>query len=820
MQDSDSAEYLYDGICILILINNFIRSCGSRFRNGNIESSFFKDGVPKKAALIVSKEEGEYCSTGIILSRSLRYNKIKSDIEVVIDLFFREKENNVEQNMEIIFPYEVEAEHWALGRLIIDEKDKIANIEVFDPLMPGRMMSFEMIMMIKSELCELGGCDYLVDQVDVVNVYNYRKQQSDASSSGVITVENIKGILIPNKNYLYTVYESGAKKVRNEHLLSVKDDKNFQRWIQTAERLDKVISLYRNIWRLWKKTMLQVSENVKNSLIRSIDNDRHHLKYNSNIAEEEGRRKIRNFIDTYVDKSEMLYYLTGTSETINYIYKRIRDRDLTSNEERIEEDVGFLRRTTHGDMYQLALTSLVAIRAKVRDEEFDLYGEDKGFEMFDDLIINYRNKNKITLVQVKHNANGNGFYNRRDFLNSKGGDASLYKYFDSWFSLKQRKDLMKKKLRYIFITNRKIKIKDDLIKIRDDSIFEDEFFGLEGYTYKFKKNGNKIKDYIGFIYENSKKIGEMRDADNIYHEALRRKYSSLVESLKKNPSHRFDGRTFKTGSVAQYDKLALVHLIETDEMARKNMGFPEDFIPNFTATATSSSLKGGLFNHFVHTEINEFLDEFILKIEQPGLFKMMEILREEFGSQVEICSNEFFESIWFYLIKWFSKDDTSLLTSEEFTRVIDETKGNLQRFYLLQDTRLFKEKAEAHKDERKYSEISNFLKSKENVAYILFDGPIDLIVYRSIRGYIFKNYKDDEWIYISDKKKIPILEEVLKGSSTKLAILDHRNSLKDMSKIVECAKEHKKKLILLVSEGYISLLNERILSPQEIILTL
>jgi hypothetical protein len=89
-----------------------------------------------------------------------------------------------------------------------------------------------------------------------------------------------------------------------------------------------------------------------------------------------------------------------------------------------------LKKSLHGNMYQLGLLTLVASRAEREGKLFYLITEAAEFEKFDDLVIDYGES--ITFLQAKHSAKS-ARYSADDFCSSTDGDASLAKYFDSWY---------------------------------------------------------------------------------------------------------------------------------------------------------------------------------------------------------------------------------------------------------------------------------------------------------------------------------------------------------------------------------------------------
>ena len=213
-------------------------------------------------------------------------------------------------------------------------------------------------------------------------------------------------------------------------------------------------------------------------------------------------------------------------------------------------------------------------------------------------------------------------------------------------------------------------------------------------------------------------------------------------------------------------------------------------------------------------EINDFLNEFIIKMEQPNSHDLAQIILKELGADIAtIGTKELNSALYSYMWEWFAKHSECLLKSENFSNFMKVTEGDLYRFYLLEGTRNYKEECESHIVRPIHfalvGELRDFLTSKNN------ESPKSIAVFKDkgggaklqIYGIItsIDGLKDDEWSFLHlSSKNMNLLPRILIGESAKFYIIDCRSEKIDEShfsqlqKICQTTIENQKKLILLI----------------------
>ena len=372
-----------------------------------------------------------------------------------------------------------------------------------------------------------------------------------------------------------------------------------------------------------------------------------------------------------------------------------------------------------------------------------------------------------------------------------------------------------------FFTNRGVSKTDDLeeVKLQDDEFTS----SVRGKTYRFKKIEEKNEDirkkYREAIKKYSEKIKGLKSSTptvkDLDFDSLAKTYKDILDELKKNYNKTYNGNTVKDGRSCDQKKLAFIKLIHRDLTVRKKLGFTSEFEPKFSVIFNyGDPLSHLIVDNSSYPEIDQFLDEFILKVHQPPLQDIMTVLMQEMGGFVDIGAEEFASNSWYYMINWFARTDTALLAYDDLGKQITIAGDNLKRFYLLGYTKRFTEDAdklyEKHNDFPVVEGVKTFLKtSNETILCVLAGEAAEYMVYKRIKNYIAKNRKDAEWFYISaiNEKQLSLAADIIKGDSTKFIIVDCRNldHFVTLTNLAESANQYNKKLILLVNENYRSI---------------
>ena len=275
-----------------------------------------------------------------------------------------------------------------------------------------------------------------------------------------------------------------------------------------------------------------------------------------------------------------------------------------------------LKKILHGNLYQWSLLTWAALKGDPL-KQFQLITEAAGFEKFDDLILRYNNK--IIFLQAKHSSKqvGKDNYKHSDFTSSDySGEASLAKYFDSWFRL-EKSTHKKQESHYLFWTNRDVEERENFL---EDYVIELPELELGGKTLRFKTGDCRI-EFLDAIRGNSEEVKKYKDVsfkkENIENGVLEAAVKYLEKKFKKRKI------SFKvTGSSKLIKKAqALIKLAQTNDdvldLMKKNNKF-KDWLrakekDEFKIQVSIKNPEKSLSN-VLEKEINDFLDQFILKI--------------------------------------------------------------------------------------------------------------------------------------------------------------------------------------------------------------
>jgi uncharacterized protein YehS (DUF1456 family) len=494
-----------------------------------------------------------------------------------------------------------------------------------------------------------------------------------------------------------------------------------------------------------------------------------------------------------------------------------------------------LKKSLHGNMYQLGLLTLAALRAERAEKAFYLITEAAEYEKFDDLVIDYGES--ITFLQAKHSS-GEGQYSDRDFCSDPDGDASLAKYFDSWYILRDSQysktlEGNLKKSRYVFFTNRGVSDWSSFLESVD--IPDDDFLftDLKTQTLRFKKGGSRER-FIDAIRANSKKIKIDNHVESFYINIdnyqkdikdavtyLNKNAQKNIKINSNNPSYQYQPR-----DLTQKQK-ALLSLALEDEKYKDiflKYSFVHDLIINKKIKVIISNPMAVLTLP-IQKEINLFLDEFIIKVEQPNSDTLANVIARELRVDINIAATEFYAALNNYMLRWFTDRKNCLLRSEDLKEFVEIETANLQRFYLLGGTKEYKKESESDNINYqllgKLNGLKSFIvKNKSKHIAIIEDngGGIKQKIYTTIS--VIENLKEDEWSYLDliNSEYLSILPKVILGSSTKFLIIDCRTTQEAKEKTLEflhhlCKTtiERGKKLILLIrtdQKNYIELLGK------------
>lgn len=772
-------------------------------------------------------------------------------------------------NHVIIFPYHAGPLHWNLGKieLVFAENSSIveAYIDIYEPF-GGEASGYDnLIKDINSldefELIKISKKESLTKQI---------KQQYDGTSCGAITAENGKEFLkdkADGANLLESIYQTGANKLRLQHIneigeedffvaqrdniaYEVTGDKPIDNQDEIIKALEELIQKPENDW--IKQVILLIQKSEEDEIIRkNLDLFKQFLiqiDLSSNTIFKISSEILKlnsEFREGGLDLIKKL-----NAHNIKESYSSNKGNKLLENQQidlRFDISQPFtadgLRKTLHGNVYQLGLLTLAALRAQAKKLEFYLISEAQEFEKFDDLVIDYGDK--ITYLQAKHSSSEGANYSKKDFCGDYENDASLAKYFDSWFKLRNAKYSKSKKAgeekitQYIFFINKGVK--DANTFLEEAKLDDDEFLfkDLRTKTYSIKSDKEIRSELIDAIITSSKEVQSNsvgNSLDQINFDLLQ----SETKKVKKYLEQKFNEQNGKTPKEIKIDgrsnlskkELALIKLAKEEEsVAEKVLGKQTKVIKwlqQHKQIVVNISNPLDVLAPKMTLEINKFLDELIIKIEQPNSNDLAQIILKELGTNIStIGTKELNSALYSYMWEWFSKRSECLLKSEDFGKFVQVTNGDLHRFYLLEGTRVYKEECQSDVvGSRQFALVdglSDFLTGKtkdSDKSIALFKdkgGGIKLQIYSIITS--MDSLKDDEWSFLHlSNTNMNLLPQILRGKSAKFYIVDCRSEEIDESHsaqlqtICQTVIENQKKLILLISDEQGELLNRLLIS--------
>ena len=572
----------------------------------------------------------------------------------------------------------------------------------------------------------------------------------------------------------------------------------------------------------------------------------HYLSIMINLfAENTSLSDVYNTVESIKEEEENLT-LEAQNENIEkpgQVYNSIDLRHDVRNE--LTGDA--LRKSFHGNIYQLGLLTLAAVRASKSDKKFYLISEAKEFEKFDDLVVDYGDK--IIFLQAKHSSK-KGRFSEKDFKH-EDGDASLAKYFDSWNKLKQGKFVLDvngrpKKTQFIFFTNKHIEGMDGYLE--EKPIGDDEFFIHRPKplpSYRFIK-GDTRKDFIEVIIKYSKtievntlKVSDLELAN--FTNEIAKAIKVIATKLDSNDQTiELNGSNVKPGKNEKFDRdivLAIIKLALEDDVfiLKLKINTPNEVWNKvkgkFKVTKELDALtilsKKQIISNIDKTLIDQFLDELIIKIAQPNVDELLGIIKEEIGSQVNIGVHESYTGIMQLMLGWLKERHGCVLSSEKFGQWQEITKADLNRFYFLRFTKVFEEEFNSYPLNLKgltNKKLFEFLNPTNTVSkfQIIRGNSAKPIIFNTVKQ--IQNLKDDQWIYIEYSHQLA--KDVLltlKGGSTKFLIVDFNNlskinkqQIRNIHNLIQ--NKDRVKIILLI-RGNVTIPDELLkLYPQENIL--
>ena len=791
----------------------------------------------------------------------------------------------------IIFPYHIHDIHWGLGIITLSfSEDNILDDVKITVYNPSEDRSSNVRESVKEEIQRAIQETFETSLIlHDINDEAYKKQQYDGNSCGVISAENGKDIVEGQYLRLTIIYEDPYRieALRNQHLSEVSDDLFYEMQLRNEDFSGRLKYTKPESFNIIKAALIFGMKSISQdlSLLLSIEE--------SSIAR---ATKIRDIIH---DNSDHFSAIDFAGRTINFVilfFKRSSEGGLEfqgdsvnifeqisqeinaetktssasitvqgssqsgsnlqsshSNAANIDKRTIYdnlqltadgLRKSLHGNLYQLSLLTLVAYRAYKQGKLFHLISEAKEFEKFDDLVIDYGDR--ITFLQAKHSSIAEASYTATDFCADSDNDASLAKYFDSWIRLKvgsftKTVDDKEKSTTYVFFTNKGIDNGNGFLE--ELKIEEDEFLftGICSKTFRFQKGKSRAQfiDAIRASSDELRKRGddladievdlEILDKEIIEAAKYIEKHSIRIQNHGNNPPNK-KSKISKSRSELNYEKFpidgrsnlsqkakALLALALADEkyksliLSKIKKEHAEILRQHFIQDKIEVKINNpkSVLSNLMSKEIEEFLDEFVIKIEQPNNDNLMHVIAKELEVAVNVAPKELFNSLYKFMLDWLSKRHDCILKSDSLGSFITAELGDSQRVYLLGATQIYEKEFEGYRLDWKHAkirELSEFLSNNnEHIAVVEDDGDsgVEIRVYSTIKPYKAQLFlKDDEWGFLSSNSPYLMkLTDILRGNSIKLLLVDCRKE-NDIPRVfieaLQNANLNNRKILLLI----------------------
>ena len=791
----------------------------------------------------------------------------------------------------IIFPYHIHDIHWGLGIITLSfSEDNILDDVKITVYNPSEDRSSNVRESVKEEIQRAIQETFETSLIlHDINDEAYKKQQYDGNSCGVISAENGKDIVEGQYLRLTIIYEDPYRieALRNQHLSEVSDDLFYEMQLRNEDFSGRLKYTKPESFNIIKAALIFGMKSISQdlSLLLSIEE--------SSIAR---ATKIRDIIH---DNSDHFSAIDFAGRTINFVilfFKRSSEGGLEfqgdsvnifeqisqeinaetktssasitvqgssqsgsnlqsshSNAANIDKRTIYdnlqltadgLRKSLHGNLYQLSLLTLVAYRAYKQGKLFHLISEAKEFEKFDDLVIDYGDR--ITFLQAKHSSIAEASYTATDFCADSDNDASLAKYFDSWIRLKvgsftKTVDDKEKSTTYVFFTNKGIDNGNGFLE--ELKIEEDEFLftGICSKTFRFQKGKSRAQfiDAIRASSDELRKRGddladievdlEILDKEIIEAAKYIEKHSIRIQNHGNNPPNK-KSKISKSRSELNYEKFpidgrsnlsqkakALLALALADEkyksliLSKIKKEHAEILRQHFIQDKIEVKINNpkSVLSNLMSKEIEEFLDEFVIKIEQPNNDNLMHVIAKELEVAVNVAPKELVNSLYKFMLDWLSKRHDCILKSDSLGSFITAELGDSQRVYLLGATQIYEKEFEGYRLDWKHAkirELSEFLSNNnEHIAVVEDDGDsgVEIRVYSTIKPYKAQLFlKDDEWGFLSSNSPYLMkLTDILRGNSIKLLLVDCRKE-NDIPRVfieaLQNANLNNRKILLLI----------------------
>ncbi|RDD35952.1 hypothetical protein TrispH2_012089, partial [Trichoplax sp. H2] len=348
-----------------------------------------------------------------------------------------------------------------------------------------------------------------------------------------------------------------------------------------------------------------------------------------------------------------------------------------------------------------------------------------------------------------------------------------------------------KDVRCMLFTNRNIEDGDEYL---DDAEFdlEDEFkfedFNTKTKKFKQGETREEFKRSIQAYSETAKKYSNIvRDCDPEGNELIISKDENLKKRTKvdeeaviKEAALKLSKKLMNVNKNSKeirlappdisFKALALVKLAISDESFRnlliphmdEKLNNPGEIFDQFKKIIKIKDELNcsAILCNAMEDEINQFLDEFIFKYEQPNCSQLEDLILKELGFRTNIGQQEVFYAVHKTMNTWFRSLKTTYITAEVFKNAINVHFSNALRYHFLSHTKNYMEKFKQYPamDNLKVQGLLTFLEDTGKPPFIALVTGIGIKarVYQTVKS--LKSYTqkeeiaDDKWIFVEIDK--------------------------------------------------------------------
>nr|CAH0106739.1 unnamed protein product [Daphnia galeata] len=385
-----------------------------------------------------------------------------------------------------------------------------------------------------------------------------------------------------------------------------------------------------------------------------------------------------------------------------------------------------LKKTLHGNVFQLKLLMLFLIRGIAAGYQFQLGSEmpevggkfeDLIFKFKDETTSNEKQIKSYQFLQAKHTQNEEQEkITATEILNDNEGDFSLPKYFRSYFRdiIQGSKGCLVENVHdCIICTNIGFENENDLRKggielIRLDN--DDKILSFDNEVsarYKLKKTVQLCQKFAGWseihflaktlleYATQNKKLTLKKDVFKSYHSVL---VKEKVIDRERQPSGKLnkdflDG-TNLIGNVKEFRQILSDFTFEkmknreTEDSAEQRKSVFETFWRDTsfqlskdfgTKSQSPDETKKSLDCAIRDEDITSFLDKLVFAVHTPNEVKLDSILKSEVGKYYELYENDFqSDFILRKMLDWLKKKESTFITSEEGKKIFEEGEKKME----------------------------------------------------------------------------------------------------------------------------------------------